>query len=114
MVEWVARMVTPAVDLVAPVFRRTVDLDHGTVTSAVLHVSSLGVHECFIDGVPVSPEVLSPGWSAYEWRLRYRSHDVTPLLRGTGRCSRSRSATAGGAAGSASSVAGRCTATGSA
>ena len=43
MVEWVAQMVTPAVDLVAPVFRRTVDLDHGTVTSAVLHVSSLGV-----------------------------------------------------------------------
>ena len=81
MVEWVAQMVTPAVDLVAPVFRRTVDLDHGTVTSAVLHVSSLGVHECFIDGVPVSPEVLSPGWSAYEWRVRYRSHDVTPLLR---------------------------------
>ena len=81
MVEWVARMVTPAVDLVAPVFRRTVDLDRGTVASAVLHVSSLGVHECFIDGVPVSPEVLSPGWRAYEWRLRYRSHDVTPLLR---------------------------------
>ncbi len=47
----------------------------------MLHVSSLGVHECSIDGVPVSPEVLSPGWSAYEWRLRYRSHDVTSLLR---------------------------------
>jgi alpha-L-rhamnosidase len=81
MVEWVARMVTPAVDLVAPVFRRTVALDPGPVASAVLHVSSLGVHECRVDGVPVSPEVLSPGWSAYEWRLRYRSHDVTSLLR---------------------------------
>ena len=85
MVEWVARMVTPAVDLVAPVFRREVLLDgrHGAVASAVLHVSSLGVHEAFVDGTPVSPEVLSPGWSAYEWRLRYRSHDVTPLLRDT-------------------------------
>jgi alpha-L-rhamnosidase len=77
MVEWVARMVTPAVDLVAPVFRRTVALDPGPVASAVLHVSSLGVHECRVDGVPVSPEVLSPGWSSYDWRRRYRSHDVT-------------------------------------
>ena len=79
MVEWVARMVTPAVDLVAPVFRREVSLDagHGAVTSAVLHVSSLGVHECVRStALPVSSEVLSPGWSAYEWRLRYRSHDV--------------------------------------
>jgi alpha-L-rhamnosidase len=24
--------------------------------------------------------VLSPGWSSYEWRLRYRSYDVTSLL----------------------------------
>jgi alpha-L-rhamnosidase len=82
-VTWTAQMITSAVDLVAPVYRRPVELEagHGAVGSAVLHVSSLGVHECFLDGVPVSPEVLSPGWSAYEWRLRYRSHDVTSLLR---------------------------------
>jgi alpha-L-rhamnosidase len=69
-VTWTARMITPAVDLVAPVFRREVTLEagHGAVASAVLHVSSLGVHECSLDGVPVSPDVLSPGWSAYEWR----------------------------------------------
>ena len=75
-------MVTPAVDLVAPVFRRAVVLEpgHGAVASAVLHVSSLGVHECYLDGVPVSADVLSPGWSAYEWRLRFRSHDLTALL----------------------------------
>ena len=27
--------------------------------------------------------MLSPGWSSYEWRLRYRSYDVTALLRET-------------------------------
>src|SRR3954452_2829770 len=82
-VTWTAQMITSAVDLVAPIMRRTVTLaaGDGDVDSAVLHVSSLGVHECSLDGVPVSPEVLSPGWSAYEWRLRYRSHDVTALLR---------------------------------
>src|SRR6187455_616307 len=81
-VSWQAAMVTPAVDLTAPMFRRTVDLDpgHGPVTEALLHVSSLGVHEVFLDGVPAGADVLSPGWSAYEWRLRYRTHDVSALL----------------------------------
>ena len=81
-VDWVGRMVTPAVDLVAPVFRRTVayDAGHGAPTSATLHVSSRGVHECSVDGTAVSDEVLAPGWSASEWRLRYRSHDVLDLL----------------------------------
>ena len=27
--------------------------------------------------------MLSPGWSSYEWRLRYRSYDVTSLLSAT-------------------------------
>ncbi|RYP84010.1 alpha-L-rhamnosidase [Nocardioides guangzhouensis] len=82
-VTWRARMVTPAVDLTAPLFRREVELDpgHGAVASAWLHLSSLGVHEAFVDGRPVGEDVLSPGWSAYEWRLRYRSHDVTGMLR---------------------------------
>src|SRR4051812_47666890 len=82
-VVWRAQMITPVVDLTAPVFRREVVLDtgHGAVVSAVLHVSSLGIHECSVDGQKVSPEVFAPGWSAYEWRLRYRTHDVHALLR---------------------------------
>ena len=81
--RWVAEMVTPAVDVTGPLFRREVSLDagHGPVARALLHVTSLGVHEAFVDGEPVGPDVLSPGWSAYEWRLRYRTHDVTALLR---------------------------------
>ncbi len=46
----------------------------------MLHLSALGVVEAAINGRPVSSEVLTPGWSAYEWRLRYRSHDVTQLI----------------------------------
>lgn len=81
-VTWHASMVTPAVDLTAPTFRRTVHLDpgHGPVAEALLHVSSLGVHEVRVDGTPVAADVLSPGWSSFEWRLRYRTHDVTALL----------------------------------
>ena len=37
------------------------------------------IFEAYLNGGPVSEDVLSPGWSSYEWRLRYRSYDVTAL-----------------------------------
>ena len=79
---WTARMITPAVNLNAPLFRKELTLEpgHGAVRTAVLHVSSLGVFEARLNGRPVGDDVLSPGWSAYEWRLRYRTYDVADLL----------------------------------
>lgn len=82
-VTWSASMITPYADLgSAPLFRREVELDadHGAVESAELHMSSLGVFEAAINGRPVGDDVLSPGWSSYEWRLRYRSYDVAAQL----------------------------------
>lgn len=83
---WTASMITPVVELgTAPIFRKEIALDpgHGSVTSATLHISSLGIYEAFLNGTPVGDDVLSPGWSSYEWRLRYRSYDVTGLLEDT-------------------------------
>ncbi len=82
-VEWSASMISPTEDFSgAPLLRREVTLDpgHGKVVSAVLHMSSLGTFEAYLGGVPVADDVLSPGWSSYEWRLRYRTYDVTTLL----------------------------------
>jgi alpha-L-rhamnosidase len=76
-------MISPVEDFHgAPLLRCEFALDagHGVVAAAWLHVSSLGVFEAFVDGVPVADDVLSPGWSSYEWRLRYRSYDVTTLV----------------------------------
>lgn len=84
-VRWQAAMISPVDDRDgAPLLRKEVALDegHGQVTDAWLHISSLGVHEASLDGSPVAADVLSPGWSSYEWRIRYRSHDVTALLAG--------------------------------
>ncbi|WP_432510081.1 family 78 glycoside hydrolase catalytic domain [Kineococcus sp. SYSU DK001] len=68
----------------APLLRRRFTLDdgHGEVARAVLHVTAQGVVETFLDGQDVSGDVLSPGWSSFEWRLRYRTHDVTASLTG--------------------------------
>jgi alpha-L-rhamnosidase len=82
---WTAQMITTDDAFAgAPLLRTEFALEagHGTVARAELHATALGVFEAYLAGQPVSDEVLSPGWSAYEWRLRYRSYDVTDTLRG--------------------------------
>ena len=84
--EWSAAMISPVDDFAgAPLLRAEFALDdgHGAVVSAELAVSSLGVFEAYLNGRAVGPDVLSPGWSSYEWRLRYRTYDVTDLLQPT-------------------------------
>jgi alpha-L-rhamnosidase len=70
----------------APLLRREARLDpgHGDVAEATLHATARGVFTAWINGVPVSEDVLSPGWTSYEWRLRYRDYEVTDLVRGAG------------------------------
>ena len=68
----------------APLLRTeaTLDAGHGGVRRAVLQLSALGVCEAWINGLPVSPDVLTPGWSSFEWRRRFAEHDVTQLITG--------------------------------
>jgi len=80
---WRAAMITPENDFDgAPLLRKefTLEEGHGGMVKATLRATAFGVYEAFINGVPVGPDVLSPGWSSYEWRLRYRSYDVTALV----------------------------------
>jgi alpha-L-rhamnosidase len=56
------------------------DRGHGAVRSAILRATSLGVFEAELNGRPTSAAVLSPGWTSYEWRLRYTEDDVAALL----------------------------------
>ena len=84
--QWSAAMISPADDFAgAPLLRTEFALaqGHGAVLSAGLAVSSLGVFEAYLNGCAAGPDVLSPGWSSYEWRLRYRTYDVTGLLQPT-------------------------------
>jgi len=63
----------------APLLRRefTLDLGHGPVERATLRTSALGVVEAWVNGIPSSDELLAPGWTSYEWRVRIVEHDVT-------------------------------------
>ncbi len=68
----------------APLLRREFRLDdgHGAVTSATLRLSALGVIEAWVNGIPSSDELLAPGWTSYEWRVRLVEHDVTDAVAG--------------------------------
>ncbi|HKX14642.1 MAG TPA: alpha-L-rhamnosidase N-terminal domain-containing protein, partial [Propionibacteriaceae bacterium] len=83
---WSALPIAPNEDFDgAPLLRTEFALEegHGQVARATLHATAHGVFEAYLNGQPVSEDVLSPGWSSYEWRLRYRSYDVTSLLQPT-------------------------------
>ncbi len=80
---WAAKMISPRDEVHgAPVMRHRFSLDggHGPVRSAILHASALGVFEARLNDEPIGDDVLSPGWSSFEWRLRFRSFDVTGLI----------------------------------
>lgn len=50
------------------------------IVSARLYASAHGVYEAEINGVRVGDDALSPGWTVYGRRLRYRTYDVTSYL----------------------------------
>lgn len=67
----------------APALRKEFELahGHGPVARAELLATALGICEVTINGRPVSADVLTPGWTSYEWRLRLARWDVTGLLQ---------------------------------
>lgn len=50
------------------------------VVSARLYTTAHGLYEAEINGARVGDDVLSPGWTVYPQRLRYRTYDVTAHL----------------------------------
>ncbi|MFJ4998482.1 family 78 glycoside hydrolase catalytic domain [Microbacterium sp. NPDC088619] len=63
----------------APLLRHefTLHHGHGAVRSAQLIATAHGLVEPHLNGFRVSKDLLTPGWSSYEWRTRYAEYDVT-------------------------------------
>ncbi|MGW3567521.1 glycoside hydrolase family 78 protein [Streptomyces sp. NPDC000941] len=84
--DWSAVFVTPdwdedaQSDQPSPLLRHEFEL-RGPVRSARLYATALGVYEAELNGSRIGDHVLAPGWTAYDKRLRYQTHDVTTLLR---------------------------------
>ncbi|KAA9089594.1 family 78 glycoside hydrolase catalytic domain [Microbacterium radiodurans] len=81
--EWVALPVglaEPERDAQPAVVRTRFALDR-PVERAVLLWTALGAAEPEVNGIPVSGDVLAPGWTAYRDRLVHETVDVTALVR---------------------------------
>jgi alpha-L-rhamnosidase len=81
--DWTADLVSPAtlgdLDDGAPIVFRDVEVDERPVR-ARLYVTALGLYEFSINGQRVGEDILTPGWTAYQHRLRYQTYDVTEFV----------------------------------
>jgi alpha-L-rhamnosidase len=80
--EWAAEPVGLAgpADPAQPALVRTVFRLERPVHRALLFWTALGAAEPEVNGIPVSDDVLSPGWTSYRDRLVHETVDVTALL----------------------------------
>lgn len=76
--KWIART-TDTNSQPAPLLRRNFQLD-GKVQQARLYICGLGYHEIFLNGKKVGDHLLDPGYTRYDRRALYVTHDVTNLL----------------------------------
>src|SRR5215207_11235906 len=82
--DWQARFVSPVdlggLDQPAPLISGTLDFS-GEVAFARLYATAHGIYSPTLNGTPVGDQVLAPGWTAYDRRLRTQVYDVTDLVR---------------------------------
>jgi alpha-L-rhamnosidase len=82
--DWTARFVSPrrlgGLDAPAPVLRAALEVP-GEVVRARLYATAHGLYEARLNGRRVGDQVLAPGWTSYQRRLRYQTYDVTDLVR---------------------------------
>jgi alpha-L-rhamnosidase len=64
----------------ASYFRREFDLNK-EIAEAKLCITSLGVYECEINGEKVGDHVLAPGWTVFDKRVTFQTHDVKCFLK---------------------------------
>ncbi|MBO7194424.1 MAG: family 78 glycoside hydrolase catalytic domain [Alistipes sp.] len=79
---WQAKWITDAHDknyLPAPMLRKRFYAE-GKVKRALLHISAAGYYDAKINGKRVSEDWLNPGYTHYDKRNLYLTHDVTALI----------------------------------
>ncbi len=80
--KWIAGSLTGGArhSVPVPFFRKPFKLP-SNVASARLYITALGVYECSLNGQTISDDVLNPGWTDYNKRVRYCVYDVSKQLK---------------------------------
>ena len=53
----------------------------GSIKSARLYITSLGLYQVFLNGEKVGSDLFTPGWTSYNKRIQYQTYDVTGMLK---------------------------------
>lgn len=77
--KWIAKT-TNIDEQPAPFLRREIILD-GKIKRATVSICGLGYYELHINGQTVGDQLLDPGYTRYDKRVLYATHDVTTLLK---------------------------------
>jgi alpha-L-rhamnosidase len=81
---WSARFVSPrdlgGLEAPAPIVSGAITVP-GDVVRARLYATAHGVYQATLNGERVGDQELAPGWTSYQYRLRYQTYDVTALIR---------------------------------
>jgi len=81
--DWQAQWITDSHDKEfepAPLFRKDFEIKK-KVVSARVYVSGTGYYEMFINGKRVGENYLDPGYTHFDKRILYVTHDVTSLIK---------------------------------
>lgn len=79
--NWQGKWITSSKDMgdLVPAFTKSFDTDK-EIDWALLNISAIGVYEASINGLPITDQVLTPGWTAYRYRIQYQTYDVSHLI----------------------------------
>lgn len=81
--DWSARWISDSHDAefeAAPLFRKAFAVSR-PVQEARLYVAAAGYYELFINGQRIGDHYLDPGYTHFDKRILYVTHDVTSLLK---------------------------------
>jgi alpha-L-rhamnosidase len=83
--DWKAKWITPHIDENKEYdpcsFLRKEFKAKAKIKSARVYMTSLGVYEFYLNGIRVSEDLFTPGWTSYNKRLQYQTYDITELLK---------------------------------
>lgn len=65
----------------APLLRRAFTVTNQEIARARVYISGLGYYALFLNGKPVGDQILDPGFTRYDRRVLYATHEVTSLLK---------------------------------
>ena len=81
--DWTARWITDSHDKAfepSPLFRKSFSVDK-PLKEARIYVAAAGYYEMFINGKRVGENYLDPGYTHFDKRILYVTHNITPLLQ---------------------------------